>query len=280
MTHKRLSNQRLPDRHRSSKADLSVLSRHAAGGIVGVEEAAKLLSLDRKTAAVRLAALARRGWLTRVRRGIYYVLPLESGAEENAVAPDPWVLAFRLFSPCYIGGWSAAEHWGLTEQLFRSTFIVTAATVRERSPRVLGTEFHLVRLRPDRLSSTASVWRGSVRVPVSDRERTIADALVDPSWVGGLRHLTDLLATYAREDRPNLPKILEHLERLKRASGIKRFGFLLECLFPKETDLISAAHALRSTGAIRLDPAIKDRGRLSKRWGLWVNTSIVPSDET
>ena len=31
---------------------------------------------------------------------------------------DPLVIAEKLFSPCYVGGWSAAEYWGITEQIF------------------------------------------------------------------------------------------------------------------------------------------------------------------
>ena len=38
---------------------------------------------------------------------------------------ESWVLARAVFEPCYIGGWSAAEHWGFTEQIFNSTMVFT-----------------------------------------------------------------------------------------------------------------------------------------------------------
>jgi predicted transcriptional regulator of viral defense system len=278
MATKRLKDNEL-SREPSVKAVLSKLSRKAVGGVVTVHEAASLLGLERRAASARLAALARRGWLTRVRRGFYYVLPLESG-NEPAVAPDPWVLAFRLFEPCYIGGWSAAEHWGLTEQLFRSTFVVTSANIRERSQTFLRAEFHLVRVRQERLLKNSTVWRGDVRVPIADRERTIADALVDPTWIGGIRHLIDILHSYVTEPKKDFPKIIHTLDHIGHASGIKRLGFLAETLFPEESWLIEAAHARRSTGVIRLDPSIKSKGRLSKRWGLWINVSIPLHNNT
>jgi predicted transcriptional regulator of viral defense system len=253
---------------------LSKLSRHVVGGIVTIDEASSLLGVSPRDASLRLAALARRGWLTRLYRGTYYILPLESGPTETAVAADPWVLALRLFSPCYIGGWSAAEYWGLTEQLFRSTFVVTGANIRKRSVQTLGSEFRLVRVRPEQLSGIAGVWRGSVRVPTSDPERTIADGLVDPTWVGGVRHLVDIILSAVADGKVTFPKILTHLERTGRASGIKRLGFLVEDLFPAETEMISRAQARRSSGIIRLDPSVQGRGRLSKRWGLWVNVSL------
>jgi predicted transcriptional regulator of viral defense system len=42
-----------------------------------------------------------------------------------------------LYEPRCIAGRSATEHWGLTEHLSRSIFAATAATIRERSQRVL-----------------------------------------------------------------------------------------------------------------------------------------------
>lgn len=279
MKPKPLQNNRL-GRPGAGKAVLSTLARKATGGIITVGEAAPLLGVSRREASLRLAALARRGWLMRVHRGFYYVLPLESGAGEAVVAPDPWVLALRLFAPCYVGGWSAAEHWGLTEQLFRSTFVVTSANIRQRSVRTLGTEFRLVRVRTEHLTGISSVWRGAVRVPTSDRERTIADALIDPAWLGGIRHLADIFRTYAAEKKSDFPKILEHLERASRAGAIKRLGYLTETLLPEESDLVKSAHARRSTGIIRLDPSVKGRGRLSKRWGLWINVSLPRINET
>jgi predicted transcriptional regulator of viral defense system len=87
---------------------------------VGVSAAAEKLGLDRRAAAMKLGALARRGWLLRARRGLYLVLPLEAEPGKPMMVEDHWILAREAFSPCYIGGWSAAEHWGLT--MYSGTF--------------------------------------------------------------------------------------------------------------------------------------------------------------
>jgi hypothetical protein len=39
-----------------------------------------------------------------------------AGSEQ--VIEDPWVLVPTLFGDSYIGGWTAAHHWELSEQLF------------------------------------------------------------------------------------------------------------------------------------------------------------------
>ena len=39
--------------------------------------------------------------------------------DSEQVVQDPWILVPALFAPAYIGGRTAAEHWDLTEQIFR-----------------------------------------------------------------------------------------------------------------------------------------------------------------
>jgi predicted transcriptional regulator of viral defense system len=258
----------------TAKDALTRLARASKTGLISVELATKALRLPRRTTSIRLAALARRGWLRRVRRGLYLVLPLEVGGTAPTTVEDPWVLALELFAPCYIGGWSAAGHWGLTEQLFRSTFVVSARRLRRTTERILGTEFRLVGVPPRRLKGIATVWRGRERVSVSDRERTIADALVDPSWIGGIRHLADILRTYRASEDWEPSALLRELTLVGTGAAFKRLGFLTETLMPKDRKIIEAARARRTTGIVKLDPAIRTRGKLSKRWGLWVNASV------
>ena len=72
-----------------------------------------------------------------------------------------------------------------------ATFVVTAASIRRRTERILGLEFHLVRVAPERLTGTTLVWRGRERVAVSDRERLVTDTEV----------LREILHRYVTIDR-------------------------------------------------------------------------------
>ena len=166
---------------RDPKEILRRLARGARGGLLTTERSAELLGLAPHRASLTLGRLVQRGWLSRVRRGLYFVLPLEAG-QEGAVIEDPWGLARELYAPCYIGGWTAAEHWGLTEQLFRSTFVVTAATIRQSAETFLGSEFHLVRASRERVALAASIWRGRERVAVSGRE--LRSPMLSPRQAG------------------------------------------------------------------------------------------------
>ncbi len=257
---------------------LAALSRAAHAGFVSVPMAAGLFGVSSRTAAVRLARLARRGWLARVRRGLYLVLPLEASTGSPTTVEDPWILAREVFSPCYIGGWTAAEHWGLTEQVFRSTFVVTAAHVRRGTAKLLGAEFHIVRVPSYRVKGVATLWRGRDRVAVADRERTIADALLHPDWVGGVRHLAEMMTAYWESDERRPDHLLHTLRILGRGAAFKRLGYLAEVRWPEATDLIAAARENRSAGVIKLDPSVSAMGRINKRWGLRVNVSLREQD--
>lgn len=235
--------------------------------------AAALLRQSPAEASATLARLVRQGWLVRVRRGLYLVLPLEAGRDGGAVE-DPWILARELFAPCYIGGWTAAEHWGFTEQLFRSTFVVTAAAIRHAKETFLGAEFHLVRAKRSRVGNVRPIWRGRERIAVSDRERTIADALASPSWVGGIRHLAEILRSYRSSKEWNPNRLIERVGEVDSGAAFKRLGYLAETVLSAESVLVDAALARRSAGVVKLDPAIEGRGRLTKRWGLWLNARL------
>ena len=257
----------------SDKAIVAKLARAARGGLISAAEATSALQQPRHLVASILSSLAKRGWLRRARRGLYLVLPLEAEPGKAAVAEDPWILAHVSFSPCYIGGWSAAEHWGLTEQLFRSTLVVTAAHIRSRSVRLLGHDFRLFRVPIERIGHTALVWRGSEQVAVSTRERTIADCLAGPELCGGMRHLADILTAYGSDEK-DLSKLLQTVRELRNGAALKRLGYLIELLRPAEQAVIDTIQKVLTEGYVRLDPAVKTKGKLLRRWRLWINVQI------
>lgn len=257
------------------KAQIAKLSRASKGGLITVEAAATALHLPASVASARLSRLGRSGWARRVRRGLYLILPLEAEPNKSATNDDPWVLARELFSPCYIGGWSAAEHWGLTEQLFRSTLVVTAAPTRSKEVSFLGNTFRLFRVQPARLGDgVVTVWRGAERVDVSSAERTLIDCLNAPELCGGSRHLAQILREYGDSDKKDLKRLLAVARTSASGAAWKRLGYLAEGLWPDEGTVPSVAKRHLSAGLARLDPTISKRGRLLKRWRLWVNVNV------
>lgn len=251
---------------------LSCLRRHTPG-VIEVVDAASILGSPRPDTARLLSVLARKGWLTRVRRGVYIPVPLEA-TQARAYPEDPWVLASHLFRPCYIGGWSAAEQWDLTEQLFRTTLVVTPRPVRSTSASLLGLDYRIKQCRPHKFFGTTGVWRGAVRVDVSDLDKTIVDMMDDPSLGGGIRHAAEMLGAYWERHEKNLERLVNYAERMNNGAALKRLGYLAETVVGAERSFLESCHKRLTAGNAILDPNVRRKGKLVVRWRLWVNVQV------
>lgn len=259
------------------RAALERLHRDASAAF-DVADAARILDLDRAAAAELLGYLARRGWLSRVRRGLYVAVPLNARRSGEWIE-DPWIIADRVFAPCYIGGWSASEHWDFTEQLFRTVLVVSGRNVRASDNEVQGQRFHVVTRAPDMIFGTSTVWRQQVKVQVSDPSRTIVDILDSPRIGGGIRHCSAALHEYLRSPHRDDGRLVDYGDRLGNRSIFKRLGYLLELReMPDTSDLIDACRDRRSSGFTALDPANAAKGHLSRRWGLRINVALGTDD--
>jgi predicted transcriptional regulator of viral defense system len=260
-------------RHRAALERL-----HREGGpAVDARTAAAILGVSHGEASRLLGYFSRHGWLSRVRRGLYVPVPLDTRRPGEWIE-DPWIVAARLFDPCYIGGWSACEHWGLTEQLFRTILVVTARRVRDRDVELQGIPFQLT-VRPDtKLFGTVGVWRGRTKVSVSDPSRTVIDIFDDPRLGGGIRTCADVLHEYLAGEHRSDHLLIEYGDRLGNRTVFKRLGFVLERAGEPAPDLIAACLDRRSAGLGSLDPSVAETGRIVRRWGLRVNVTLRPGE--
>jgi len=259
----------------TSRRRLDIVHRSLPGPF-SVKQAANALGLPADEVAKLLARWRGQGWVTRVRRGLYIAVPL--GSDAAAANADPWTILARAFGPCYIGGWSAAEHWGLTEQLFRSTVILTARSVRPRDGELNGLRYLAKRISKARFFGTKRVWRDQVPIEVSDPSRTLVDVLDEPRLGGGIRHVAGVVDAYFRSEQRADDILLDYTRRYGRGVVFKRLGFLVEGLGIEAPGVIAACRTGLSAGYSRLDPGGPRRGRLVRRWGLQVNATIPKSE--
>lgn len=251
---------------------LAHLRRHAQG-VIDVRRAAEILNSPRTDTARLLSLLARKGWLTRVKRGVYIPVALES-TSPVAFPEDPYVLACNLFHPCYVGGWSAAQHWDLTEQIFRTTLVVTSRPVRTQSFNSIGVDYRVKHCRSHKFFGTTAVWRGAVRVDVSDLEKTIIDMLDDPSTGGGIGHVAEIFRSYWQREDTNYDRLLDYAAQMQNGAVFKRLGFLAEAMVEAEERFLDSCRSKLTAGNAILDPKVERKGRLTKRWRLWVNVQL------
>ncbi|MFZ5572887.1 MAG: type IV toxin-antitoxin system AbiEi family antitoxin domain-containing protein [Thermodesulfobacteriota bacterium] len=235
---------------------------------ISVDEAAGILGISSTDAAKMLSRWSQKGWMSRVRRGFYVAVPLESRTADIPLE-DPWPVADRLFRPCYIGGWSAGEYNDLTEQIFSSVMVMTVQKPRSRKVKIKNAVFILRSIPEKALFGLMPVWRGQTKVSVSDPSRTILDMLTNPVLGGGIRSTREMLINYLHSDNKELERLITYAVRLGNGSVFKRLGFLLETISPEETQAIERCRLKLTAGNTKLDPQLSNT-KLITKWRLWV----------
>lgn len=266
-------NKAIPIRLPQGRAQLlKVLA--ASRDVIRISDVTKALDVSRVEAAKRLARWREQGWLSRVGSGTYVPASIDTLGSDR-VLDDGWVLVPALFAPAYIAGRTAAEHWDLTEQIFKDIVVITGQFIRNKHQTRQGFEFTLKHLNPKKVFGTKTIWRHNTKVPVSDVHRTIIDMLDDPSLGGGIQQVTDCLNAYFnRADRDD-QKLIDYGDQLGNGAVFKRLGFLAER--GNGAVLVDLCRARLTAGNAKLDPAL-DCTRLISKWRLMVPQSWLQGD--
>jgi len=250
----------------ASRARLSAIFR-ASKDVISVDTVATVLAVDRRRAAEMLSRWLRQGWLRRVKRGLYAPVPLDL-AESEQVLSDPWVLVPPLFGRSYVGGWTAAHHWELTEQLFNDIVVFTTRRVAHKRVVSQGAAFVLHHITEKRLFGLKPLWRGATKIYISDPARTLIDMLATPAVGGGIDNVADCAATYLRSRETSRDLLLRYAEQFANGALFKRLGFLAEARLG-DPILADACRSRLTQGYARLDPALPS-ARLATAWKLWI----------
>jgi predicted transcriptional regulator of viral defense system len=251
-----------------SRQRLSKVLHSAKGGRITSKSVAEALSVGLAQARAFLASWSENGWLSRVRRGVYAPIDIAATSSDHSLI-DPWIVANELFSPCYIGGWSAAEYWGLTEQIFESTLVITSKHINGKKQTAGNMTFLIKKTKATKAFGLKTVWKEQLKVQVSDPHKTIIDMFDDPSIGGGMRSVIDFFHQYLSSSHFNADIFLEYASKLNNKAIFKRLGFVLSKIKPDATILIEYCKKNISEGNSQLDPQLKGH-RLIKKWRLWL----------
>ena len=251
------------------------LSRVLGGGrrFITPSDVAESVEVDAETAAKKLARWAEDGWVRRVRRGLYIGVPVDA-TNPAAWSEDALVVAAEVWSPCYFTGWTAARHWAMTEQVFRTTVLKTSGRVRSSTVQLLDNDYIVAHVAADALKwGLRSEWLDGVRLRFADPARTIVDTLDSPKLGGGIRHVAEVLTSYLDDHEPRT--LVEYGDRLGNRTVFKRLGYLIETLDLDQAGLLESCRERVPTGISALDPDGPPGGHRVMRWGIRVNATVV-----
>jgi len=260
----------LGEKERQVVATLAALERPTVTAI----DVTEALPMKREAANLVLSRLARKGWLKRLRRGMYSVLPLSARSDRIAI-DEPLAAAMKLFEPCYISGWSAAEHWDLTEQIHNAIVVYSAKPQRRSTQSLGGVTYRVRRIKADAIFGTTKLWSGTVAVELADVHRTVVDILDAPEMGGGGRQMIDIVRAYWAKPAADSQILLNLSLRLGHGALFKRLGFTTERFGTADEGWSKVCREHLSAGVSLLDPQGPSRGPIVTRWRLRINMPII-----
>ncbi len=257
-----------------STREAEFLSRLAARGqtIFSTGQAEAFWGNARHAANV-LSRLVEKGWLQRLERGVYMILPLEAGPE-RAWSESALVIAPYLIHPAAVAYWSALHYWNMTEQVPQTVFV--QSTRRKRPLEVLGMRFRFVTVSHAHFFGIARRTLDGKAIYVTDREKTLLDVAARPDLSGGIVQLAQaLLAAHTDVDWVRLDR---YLDRWGGGVVVKRLGYLVEVLalpIPDSDHRMQSWQELLSQGISPLEPGANAWGPVATRWRVRVNVDVA-----
>ena len=228
-----------------------------------------ITGLSPKSARNFVASLVHRGVVTRLKPGLFILVPFELGHEREYLG-NPFILARELGGGVdyYISHASAMDIHQMVTQPQLVFYTTTPQAIRPRM--VLGTEFRFIRCRHDHLFGITEHWATKTeKVRVSDLERTVLDGLKQSRHCGGFTEVAK--GFWMRRDDIDPARLVDYALRLNVGAVIRRLGFLLEMF---EVDAPLDLNRLRrrlTTSYALLDPQMPKEGKLLSRWRLRLN---------
>ena len=217
-----------------------------------------------------LARLRAKGWIERIRPGVYAVVPLSSGPNRTPQLHE-FLIAMKLVQPAAIAYLSALSHHGMTEQLPALVYIATDHRVARPRRQSLGLSFRIVAQRKQRFFGLRQEWINEQPFTITDPEKTLVDGLTLPEYVGGVGTIVQALSRYW--DRVDEDRLYDYALRLDVSAVVKRLGLLLEALQLGHPERLRQSGRL-ATGFPSLDPTLPAKGVHNRRWGLLVNANV------
>jgi len=237
--------------------------------IFGIEDVCELTGQHNDSARSFVRKLVNRGVVTRLKPGLFQLVPFQLGSERHFVG-NPYVVAQAIINPhpYYISHASAMDiHGMLTQPQF---VVYVTSLVRHRRINVHGLDYCFVRTKPENFFGITEHWVDKQdRVLVSDIEKTIIDGLKQPEHCGGFTEVAK--AFWIRRSEMDIGKLADYAIKLDVNVVAKRLGFMLETFGVAEAEPIQRLQEKATRPYLLLDPVMPNEGGYESRWKLRVN---------
>ncbi|MEE9217791.1 MAG: type IV toxin-antitoxin system AbiEi family antitoxin [Acidobacteriota bacterium] len=250
-------------------ANLVTMLHERGRPVFRLKDVREITGLPESSVRSFVRKLVDRGVATRLKPGLFVLVPFELG-KERLYLGSPLVVAREIMNGenYYLSHATAMEIHGMLTQ---PQLVVTVTTLKSRRPlTVLGVRFRFVRCQRRHLFGLTEHWvTKQEKIRVSDLERTIIDGLKQPEHCGGLTEVAKGL--WMRRQDVNVDRLVRYAKRVGVGAVLRRLGFLLETYEMADArDLERLGKGLTAT-YVSLDPVLPAEGKRLRRWRLQLN---------
>ncbi len=227
-----------------SKVGRQQLLRLARAQVVTTRELANIFGISPPHAAKLAFDLKKKGFLARVKRGVYASVPLDT--DPRGFHPDPFLTAQKALGEGYTFSHQSALTLLGGEQTVPRTVDVSASGVRSRRRNLGSFVAHIHSVPVGSLKYvTTRVRRGGATLEVTSPERTLVDLAALPNPVQDYE--AALEAFRALLPRSDLKRLLAVARATENAATLARVGHLLQVSARSSSELTDVLRSIRSS---------------------------------
>ncbi|MEA1912422.1 MAG: type IV toxin-antitoxin system AbiEi family antitoxin domain-containing protein [candidate division WOR-3 bacterium] len=240
---------------------INLLERLAKkGNVFTFDELLRLSNIQRDVLWVILSRLERKGWIERIEKGKYMIIPL--GAEKGKYTLNEFVIGSMLIKPYCIAYWSALNFYGLTEQIPNVVFIQSIARKKKQEKEIFGVRYRVVRVRDYKFFGIRKEWIEETQINITDMEKTIIDCLDKPQYCGGVVEVAKALKSESIDRK----KLADYAGQIGNSGVMRRLGYLCDFL-GVDIDIPLS----KTRNYLLLDPTMPQKGLKNAKWRLVIN---------
>ncbi|HVY53346.1 MAG TPA: transcriptional regulator [Gammaproteobacteria bacterium] len=243
-----------------------------------LNEAAHILG-GREKASKVLAQMINNGVATRLKSGMFSLVPFELGFEREYLG-NPYIVARELIlgkdkskkakTKYYLSHASAFELHQMVTQPQLVVYVSSPKMMRTKN--IQGAEFRFVRCKSEDVFGVTEIWVDKTeKVLVSDLERSLIDGLKLPAYCGGFLEVAKAFSI--KRDVIDPQKMIDYAIKLGVGAVNRRLGYLMELYNIGARIHWEFLKTTLTSSYLLLDPDMPAEGRYLAKWRLRLNIS-------
>jgi len=190
---------------------------------ITLEEIARIAGASDGYARHLAHGLVKKGWLERLRPGLFQLVPADRGVD-GVADTNPLAAGAVLVGPCFFSFGTACTHHGLTEQRFAEVYV--ACRQRRPAASIRAVRYVFVHVRADRFFGFDETSVLGSAVQMATIERALLDSVDRPALAGGMREVSSIVGRAAR--RVSWKTLVEYARRWNSSALVQRLGYYLD----------------------------------------------------